>query len=501
MLSPVISRMAALDWPGAIRRLPVERLCLLAGSALLALHPLRWLVGTWLDPAYGSAGLLVAGIAGALLLWSASSAPALLPGGAGSRVLAGLMATALVRLAAQVLAINVLGAAALAVDAYLVGRLLGLDGRHRAISPAWLAVTFAFSLPIERIVQRILGFALQLASADAACCVLTLAGIRVSCDGVNLNYGGASVLVDLPCSGANGLTIQLTLFAALAALRRPTLGAALVGAGATIAGAFAANTLRIATLVLGVGGAVDVFAEPWHTGIGVAALVFGALAPLGWAWHVRSRPLRCAPDRRSPNLPRGLALGFLAVAAVIILLPSRPVDVSHAVAAKPLPAILGGARAEPEALSVREVAYFTRYGGGAAHARYGANALLVVSTAAPLRHLHAPEECLEGAGHVVRYLGRAAGSLPSAVYQSTDPAGTSWRVAVSFVSDRGLVSASVAEVVWLWLRDPSSVWTMIERITPWDAPPAASEAFEAAVTAAFDLPHPSLHPSELSLGG
>jgi hypothetical protein len=83
--------------------------------------------------------------------------------------------------------------------------------------------------------------------------------------------------------------------------------------------------------------------------------------------------------------------------------------------------------------------------------RYG---LLVVSTSAPLRHLHSPEECLAGNGHTVRYLGQTGGVTPSAVYRTTDPQGQSWRITVSFVSERGGWTPHVAEAIWRWLQAP-----------------------------------------------
>ena len=46
---------------------------LILGLALLAVHPLLWLVGTWFDPAYDSYGVWVAVLTIALLSWSATS--------------------------------------------------------------------------------------------------------------------------------------------------------------------------------------------------------------------------------------------------------------------------------------------------------------------------------------------------------------------------------------------------------------------------------------------
>jgi hypothetical protein len=68
-----------------------------------------------------------------------------------------ILVSATVRLAGQVLAINTVGALCLVLDVYALGLLLRLARRARPISPAWLAVVFAFSLPLERIVQRTIG--------------------------------------------------------------------------------------------------------------------------------------------------------------------------------------------------------------------------------------------------------------------------------------------------------------------------------------------------------
>lgn len=461
------------------------------GSAILAVHPLGWLVGTWNDPVYDSAGGLVAAVVAALFAWSLTSRGARDTSASGVVVI-GLGGTALVRLMAQVLAVNVLGALALAVDVWLMGRWLGLERRARPLAPLWLAAVFALSLPVERIVQRVLGFALQGWSADGACAVLSLGSVPVRCDGVAITYGDAAVLVDLPCSGAGGLTLQLVLFAALAALTRPSAGSALVGLAAALAGALAGNILRVAALAAGaLHGPVDVFVEPWHSAIGFAALGLGALPTLLWARRVEPVVPPALAATSPLAVPTWAAAAFPAAAMVIVLLPAHPADVSRLAAPPHLPAFLAGLGARPQTLSRREQAYFTQYGGGAARAGYGGNAVLVVTTAAPLRHLHAPDECLTGAGHRVRYLGPTDAPVPAAAYRSTDPTGRSWRVLVTFISDRGEIATTVTEAVWRWLHDPAASWTMVERATPWDATPTAVTEFEVAVAAAFDLPRSS----------
>ena len=163
---------------------------------------------------------------------------------------------------------------------------------------------------------------------------------------------------------------------------------------------------------------------------------------------------------------------------------------ARAISAPKLPARIADFRAVPGELSLVERYYFTRYGGGAARASYGPYSLLVVSTSAPLRHLHAPDECLAGAGHKVRYLGMTQQPLPTAVYHSQDPDGNRWRVSVTFVSDRGEIATSVAEAVWRWLQAPGATWSMIQRIAPWQVPVQTLAAWDAAVVRAMDLSVP-----------
>ena len=484
---------------------------LILGLTLLAVHPLLWLVGTWLDPAYDSYGVWVAALTVALLLWSATSP---LQAFNARRRLSGLgllALTAVVRLLGQWLGINVLGAAALAVDVYAIGLLLNLDRRARPLAPGWLAVLFAFALPIERILQRCFGFALQQISAVGACAALGL-GAPVQCEGIQLQWQGQTVLVDLPCSGTRGLLLLLLLFVTLAALTRPPLGRAGWGMLLALAAATLGNSLRIVALAVGLVhrealGGVDVFAEPWHSTIGLIALGLSALPILLWAQSGRGGVVAVAVHTPHLNPPsqggRELygpnpfclfsvkpltGLAFLAACGGIVALPPQPVDVARPQPAPQLPGYIAVFAAQPGTLTAQEQTYFTRYGGGAARAAYGPYGLLVVSTSAPLRHLHAPEECLAGTGHAVRYLGQTAGPMPSAVYRSTDPQGRVWRVTVSYVSEHGEWTAHVAEAVWRWLQAPGTTWRMIQRIAPWELPVEATATFDVAVWRALDLP-------------
>src|ERR1700733_6993872 len=83
------------------------------GMLLLAAGPVRWLIGSWVDPAYDSQGLWVFALFAARLGWSLTSERARrnVRDEKTACVLLGL--TTLVRGLGQVLAVNVIGAGAL----------------------------------------------------------------------------------------------------------------------------------------------------------------------------------------------------------------------------------------------------------------------------------------------------------------------------------------------------------------------------------------------------
>lgn len=477
----------------------ISSILFFSGALLLAIKPFAWLVQSWLDPVYGSHGLPVFLLVIALVLWSFSS-PRISNSSAQRQRLALLLlaVTALLRLSGQVLAVNTIAALALVVDVYALALLIGLDQRKRALSPAWLALVFAFALPLERIVQRTIGFSLQQLSADGACTVLSLAFESVRCEGVRLLLNGHDVLVDLPCSGARGLLLLMLLFALLATLLRPSWRQALAGFVIALAAAIVVNILRICLLAVGIAFpdwlGISVMDSPWHDLIGLITLATGALAIIGWALRLPLSPVKYVtlPEnsvnhslaRQSPLL----AVLFLFVAAIIITLPARPVDVARQIDNLDLPMTLAGVVGDSSTLSAQEQAYFTRYGGGAARRFYNSLGLLVVQTSAPLRHLHAPDECLTGLGHRVEYRGPEYDVLPTAVYRSTDPQGQVWRIAVTYVSDDGQLATSVAEAVWHWLQNPQQSWRMVQRITPWSLADSERKHWDEAITSALELP-------------
>lgn len=462
---------------------------------LLAAEPVRWLVQTWRDPSYDSKGFYVFALAAAIFLWSLNSARGVSSPRDRKAACALLGLTALLRAGGQILAVNVIGALALVIDVYALALLAGLKGRRFAVSPGWLAALFAFSLPLERILQRVGGYALQHLSAEGACAGLQAMLPETICNGVRILIEGHDVLVDLPCSGARIFILLCIAHAALMALTRPPLARALLlGVLAGIA-ALAANGLRIMLLALGIAfprhiGGIDVMAQPWHDIIGLACLALAALPLLLLARPAPAPTLlpAAAPVTR-PHQPVGMrtASAFALLALVIICLPRKPVDVAAAAQPLHLPAYIAGEFGEPAPLTERESAYFTQYGGSAVKMRYETGSVMLVRTTSPLRHLHAPDECLRGMGFDVRYTGLRHAPVPTAEYIATDTQGNGWRISVTFVAADGTMTTNVSEAVWRWLQKRSS-WSAIQRITPLSLPDADARGWDEAVLSSLDIP-------------
>lgn len=473
------------------RHINASQLVLALAMLVLALHPATWLFTTWIDPSYNSPGLIIAASCLALLIWSVRS-PRLIRAEHASIALPLLLLTSLTRLVSELFAVNVIGGVSLVVDVYAIALLLGVHQRRHALSPFWLAVLFGFSLPLERIVQRCIGYGLQQIAAGGACLTLQRLADGVSCEGVRIFIAGQDVLVDLPCSGARGMILVLILASALMAVRRPRPGRAGLMLLAALASAVVGNTLRIVLLALGIGfssaiGGIDVMAQPWHDAVGLVCLSLSCL-PLLWLARGEAPPPRpevTSLPRRTEKLRLRYPLAFLLCALVIVNLPGKPVDVAARIHAVSLPSRIEGIKGISAPLTPQEEAYFTQYGGQAVKARYGTRSLMVVRTSSPLRHLHAPDECLRGRGLEVTYMGAQYAPLPTAIYRARTADGADWRVAVTFISGSGEYATNVAEAVWRWMQSPGE-WMAVQRITPWSDPMPA--AWDSAVMAALDLP-------------
>ncbi|MCP5084857.1 MAG: exosortase T [Alphaproteobacteria bacterium] len=483
------------------RALSAPTVLLLLAGLVLAIDPAIWLVKSWLDPAYDSSGYLVFAITLGLFVWSASS-PLKVRGENRHKqtAIALLILSALVRLASQILAINTIGALCLVVDVFALAILLRLPQRARPVSAFWLAAVFVFSLPLERIIQRTIGYGLQQMSADGACTVLSGFYSNLVCEGTRIVVNGVDVLVDLPCSGAQTLLLGLLGFCVAAAFCRAKPIAVVAGLTATVATACVANLLRIAVLAVGLAepgklGGINVMAQPWHDLIGLTALLLVCAVLAVWVrlvWRptqVENPNWFALPPPRLPS-PRWTLTGAtcaLLAALVITGLPRTALDVSAPAAAKALPIALTGHLKRSVQLTPRERAFFNQFGGWSAKAEYGPHGLMLVNTSSPLRHLHGPEDCLRGLGYEVEYLGAVFEPLPTAVYRAISPDGTRYRIDVSFVSAQGSVTTNVATAVWKWLQGEAGNWTAVQRISPEALAPEHHARFNTAVIAALDL--------------
>ena len=470
-------------------------------AVVLAIDPILWLVRTWGDSSYDSSGFIVFCICVGLFLWSVTSdrtahtvnlrLPFVL-----------LSVSALTRMVGQVLAVNVIGAITLVLDVYAIGHLAAVGCRKRPISPGLLAICFAFSLPLERIIQRTMGYGLQSISADGACLVLGSIFDNVRCNGVRILIDHQDVLVDLPCSGARALLLILLFYAACMTVCRPGITKGILGLGITLLSGILVNVLRIIVIATGIAyprffGDIDVMAAPWHDLLGLTFLAIGCLPVIYWASLVYKRqhsPEKSnkrregLEDKPLPRLnPLWQACGFLILAATIISLPRKPIDIAKPNIKVDLPSWIHGNIATPVPLLPKEKAYFTQYGGAAAKAVYGEHGLLIVKTSAPLRHLHSPDECLRGLGFDVQYKGVNHKTLPTAIYKATAPDGASYRVAVSFISSQGHTVSNVSEAVWHWMQQPGGIWYALQRSSPWNLEDVENNHWDHAVMAAMDI--------------
>ncbi|MFI3158274.1 MAG: exosortase T [Methylococcaceae bacterium] len=478
---------------------PAYQLLMGIGMLLMAVEPITWLVNTWFEPAHDSKGGWIFLLCAGLFFWSVRSPKQAVTGKTHKKAVILLLVTAFIRGIGQIFAVNVLSAVALAIDVYAIGLLAALNHRKNPLSAGWLAILFAFSLPLERILQRIIGFSLQHLSADGACRVLQGLFADVQCAGIRILLAGRNVLVDLPCSGVKSITLLLVLYAALMCVFRPTLFNSAVMGLAALASALLANIIRISCLSVFIAypekiGGINVLAQPWHDLIGLFCLILASM-PLA---------LFCPPRRSGEGFQKSVnhdrpqpiqagkaktlaALGFVMLAAVIVALPRQPLDISDTRTTLNLPVYLNGQYGQTVALSNQEQAYFTQYGGAAVKMRYGDNSAMLIRTNSPLRHMHTPDDCLRGLGFDVLYQGIRYQPLPTAIYLATAPNGAQWRIAVTFYSELGQFTTNVSEVVWRWLQQPHGTWYALQRITPVSTPESKASEWDNALFAALDL--------------
>jgi len=469
---------------------------LISACVILALEPMLWLIRSWFSPDYDSPGAAVFACVVSLFVWSFSSplqASARTTSLADTKVvpLCLLLATFVVRLASQLLAINLLGALMLALDVFALSLLARLGERRRGVNPMMLAALFCFALPLEVLLQRTLGFALQQLSATGACFLLSGIYTNASCEGVRILLDEVDVLVDLPCSGARVMILLLTGYFLLGALKPMSLGRVIGGLVFTTSLAWAVNTLRIVALAIGIrhesSTGIDVMLDPWHSGIGLAVSALGIFILLLWlhcqpvrAQNAEDRDVKPLLKQRAKmfqeNKLRSIGLSGVAVIAafIIVFLKPQPIDVSAPLVVPELPLTLDSHAQVSMPLSRQEKQYFATFGGAAARAGYGSGSLLLVRTRSPLRHLHTPDICFTASGHDMNYVGADFSDAdfsrgPVAVYRSLSPAGEDLRVRVQFVSSSGYATHSISEVVWHWLQQPAQTWTMVQTVTPWNA--------------------------------
>ena len=249
----------------------------------------------------------------------------------------------------RILAVDTIGAIALAVDVAAVATLLGVAQRPFALRPSMLAAFFSLSLPVEHLVQRLLGYPLQRIAAAAAEILLRPFAPELVREGVLLLHPSVELAIDLPCSGARGLVLYAALALGLWTCRalgpRGVARAVLAVAG----GSFAANTARIAALFVGAAAGLPVSEEPWHSSLGAAVLALGALPLIAVFAHAPARrPTRIAPRalrfgsrpvrRFAPPWAAALAVSALGIA--VAAAPHHPLDVTAATRVS-LPVSLG----------------------------------------------------------------------------------------------------------------------------------------------------------------
>ena len=87
---------------------------------------------------------------------------------------------------------------------------------------------------------------------------------------------------------------------------------------------------------------------------------------------------------------------------------------------------------------------------------------------------------MAGAGWEVRRIGVTGAGHPGATWQISRD-GQTHVVRATYVSNHGQHVATLEHAIWMWLADPSHVWTPVERTYPVEADESAREAFDQEV--------------------
>jgi exosortase/archaeosortase family protein len=135
------------------------------------------------------------------------------------------------------------------------------------------------ALPVMASLQFYLGFPMRAVVASLAAPMLQINGLAVVAEGASLNWNGAPILIDAPCSGVKMLWTGYYLACALACYyqlnAKRTALACLAALGAIIIG----NTFRAAALFYLEAGTAKLLLPDWtHEGAGVVVFTATAIA-------------------------------------------------------------------------------------------------------------------------------------------------------------------------------------------------------------------------------
>lgn len=160
-----------------------------------------------------------------------------------------------------------------------------IAGERRLNLPLW--TLGCLSLPILPILQFHLGLPMRIAVADGAAAMLRVAGLSVVGQGTSMDWNGALVWVDPPCSGLHMLWTGLFMAACLCSIwKLGNLDSLFVGLAAVLL-IMGANTMRAASLFLLEAGLIQ-FPASAHDGIGIGAQCLAALAIFSVAYRLRT---------------------------------------------------------------------------------------------------------------------------------------------------------------------------------------------------------------------